>query len=402
LLTFDTFDYFLNLFSVVVLAVPAFYLLPWEKARELLLTLVGAYLLYLIAPRLLLFYLVFWAVVALLDRIVAKAAETRLGLASLLLSIAALLGLLVAWRLAEPWFVVNFNLVFNDMLRPLSTRVYEIDLSRNIITPIGMSLAAFRAIDLLVTSNLGLQRDRSLRKTYFIGLFPPIQIVGPVAQASELKIALNRPQIDDFRAALHGTISGLFKVLVLAHLTSSAVDVLIYYENNSVWAIWLELFIYVLFFYWNFSGYSDLAIAVSALFGVRLRPNFASPLTTQNPRDFWNSWHISLSNFAQRNVFVPLGGMRRGNRQFFALFVTMMTIALWHDISIPLVIFGVYHSAGLILHRVVAERRPPRNGVSLAVIKTTVLFMFYYAISIPLISLDASEVLPFYSQLFGL
>jgi len=402
LLSFDTFDYFLNLFAIVLLAVPVFYLLPWRRARETLLTLVGAYLLFLIAPRLLAFYIVFWAVVAVLDVAVARTAETRIGTPILLASIVALASLLVIWRLGETWFVVNFNLFFNDILEPLSTRIYEVDLSRSIITPIGMSFAVFRAIDLLVKSNLGLRTTRSPREVYFIGFFPPIQIIGPVAQSTELKIATGRPQLDDFKNALQLLISGLFKVFVLAHITGSAVDVLIYYEENTLWAVWLELIIYVLFFYWNFAGYSDLAIAVSSLFGVRLSPNFNSPLTKQNPRDFWNSWHMSLSAFAQRNVFVPLGGMRRQPlRQHLALVATMMVIALWHDISIPLVIFGVYHSAGLVAHRIMSSRRPATNNRLIGSLKTVLLFVFYYAFSIPLVSLDANQVLPFYAKLVG-
>lgn len=379
-----------------------FYLLPWRRARETLLTLVGAYLLFLIAPRLLAFYIVFWAVVAVLDVAVARTAETRIGTPILLASIVALASLLVIWRLGETWFVVNFNLFFNDILEPLSTRIYEVDLSRSIITPIGMSFAVFRAIDLLVKSNLGLRTTRSPREVYFIGFFPPIQIIGPVAQSTELKIATGRPQLDDFKNALQLLISGLFKVFVLAHITGSAVDVLIYYEENTLWAVWLELIIYVLFFYWNFAGYSDLAIAVSSLFGVRLSPNFNSPLTKQNPRDFWNSWHMSLSAFAQRNVFVPLGGMRRQPlRQHLALVATMMVIALWHDISIPLVIFGVYHSAGLVAHRIMSSRRPATNNRLIGSLKTVLLFVFYYAFSIPLVSLDANQVLPFYAKLVG-
>ena len=94
-----------------------------------------------------------------------------------------------------------------------------------------------------------------------------------------------------------------------------------------------------------------MAIGSARLLGFRLAPNFNNPYLKTNPQDFWNSWHMSLTRFAQRNVFVPMGGMR-ARTQYVAIVATMMVIALWHDLSIPLVIFGLYHSAGLVSHRV--------------------------------------------------
>ena len=93
-----------------------------------------------------------------------------------------------------------------------------------------------------------------------------------------------------------------------------------------------------------------MAIGSARILGFRLAPNFNNPYLKTNPQDFWNSWHMSLTRFAQRNVFVPMGGMR-AQTQYVAIVATMMVIALWHDLSIPLVIFGLYHSAGLIIHR---------------------------------------------------
>ena len=113
---------------------------------------------------------------------------------------------------------------------------------------------------------------------------------------------------------------------------------------------WLELAIFAWYFYFNFSRLLDMAIGSARILGFRLAPNFNNPYLKTNPQDFWNSWHMSLTRFAQRNVFVPMGGMR-AQTQYVAIFATMMVIALWHDLSIPLVIFGLYHSAGLIIHR---------------------------------------------------
>ena len=93
----------------------------------------------------------------------------------------------------------------------------------------------------------------------------------------------------------------------------------------------MELFVFALYFFFNFSGFSDVAIGSARLYGFRLKPNFDNPYMKTNPQAFWNSWHMSLTRFAQRNVFVPLGGMRP-QHQYRAIFATIMVIALWHDL----------------------------------------------------------------------
>ncbi len=100
------------------------------------------------------------------------------------------------------------------------------------------------------------------------------------------------------------------------------------------WEFWFELLRFGLFFYFNFSGFSDIAVGTALLFGFKISPNFNNPYVKTNPQDFWNSWHMSLTKFCQRNVFVPLGGMRR-NRQYPAILATIMVIALWHDLTHP-------------------------------------------------------------------
>ena len=168
------------------------------------------------------------------------------------------------------------------------------------------------------------------------------------------------------------------------------------------WWIWVELVMYTWFFYLNFSGYSDLAIGIARLFGFKLKPNFSRPFTRTNPQEFWNSWHMSLTRFAQRNVFVPMGGMRQ-RTQYLAIAATMMVIALWHDISLPLVVFGVYHTCGLIGARILNQIRPaaPDPSILLSTGKGLLLFVFVAA-SLPLLTLKFSELGRFYEALLGI
>ncbi len=101
-----------------------------------------------------------------------------------------------------------------------------------------------------------------------------------------------------------------------------------------------------------------MSIGAARILGVRLKENFANPFLKTNPQDFWNAWHMSLTRFAQRYVFVPLGGMRR-ERQYIAIFLTsIMVIAVWHGVTAPMLVFGFYHATIMVAHRFVSQRWP--------------------------------------------
>ena len=165
--------------------------------------------------------------------------------------------------------------------------------------------------------------------------------------------------------------------------------------------LWLNLFLYMWFFYLNFAGYSDLAIGTARLLGFRLKENFSWPYFRRNIAEFWNNWNMSLSRFAQRNAFVPLGGYRP-RTQYVALFATIMVIALWHDISIAMVLFGCYHGFALIVHRFLQGRRadapePGPLGAWGRIVATNLFVM----LSFPLLVLPIGAALRFYAALIG-
>jgi len=402
---FSAFDYFADLFALCLVIVPVFYLLPWSWARRALLTISGAYLLFLIAPRLVLFYAVFWLFVAFEQRFVAWMGERPGGGYLLAVCIGATLSPLVIWKLFPADFVVWFNSFLDARLWQVSSYVGSLDAVASIILPLGLSFATFRAVDLLIQSYLGTVPAKPVGDVLFYGFFPPVQIIGPVIEYAEVDAASHRTaglQIDDYRFALTQMVVGAVKVFVLAVPLASSVDLFIVYPVNAPWRLWIELVMYAWWFYLNFSGYSDIAIGMARLFGFKLKPNFSRPYTRTNPQAFWNSWHMSLTRFAQRNVFIPLGGMRQRS-QYLAIAATMMVIALWHDISLPLVVFGVYHICGLIGCRMLNQIRPAATEPSLLLTtgKGILLFVFVL-VSLPLLTLRFAEIGPFYGSLVGI
>ena len=404
MLNFDSFDFFANLFVVAAVLVPVYRVIRNVLARRLLLGLVGVYLLWLIAPRLALFYAIFWFIVGALQWVVAKTAEKRYGTAVFVASMVAVLAPMVIWKIWTDTFVIDFNLWSDSAVRSLTGKWGDIDLARDIILPLGLSFSTFRGLDLLIKMYLGVLTPLRPDEVFFFGFFPPVQLIGPVIQYTEIKdgVQPGRTKLsEDLREGLLLIASGLFKVFVVSYPLQSSSDVFGALHENSVGVMWLELLLFTLYFFFNFAGYSDLAVGAAKIFGYDIGRNFNWPYAKTNPQSFWNSWHISLTGFFRRNVFVPFGGMRE-RTQYRAIFLTIMAIALWHDISIPLVIFGLYHAAGLIGHRYLLTKRQPREGEPfLRRLPKMAAMVAFFGLSLPLMVINGNQVIPVYSHLMG-
>ncbi len=400
----DPFLYFSDLLVLMVVVVPLYFMTPWAPARQLLLGLAGAYLLFLIAPRLLGFYLVFWLGAYLLQLAATRWRDRPSSWVLTTLLVLLTLAPLVVWKLRPEWSVTEFNVSMNAFVDRLSPWTGAIDRVRDLILPIGLSFATFRAIDQIVKVRLEIVPPLPPLHQFAYGFFPSVLIIGPVIEYTEIDDGLDRRVRWDPRDTVSGTLTiglGAVKVFVLAYLLRGSQDVFsLSTRGGSPLAYWLELVMFALYFYFNFSGFSDMAIGSARIFGFRLAPNFNNPYLKTNPQAFWNSWHMSVTRFAQRNVFVPLGGMR-AKTQYVAIIATMMVIALWHDLTIPLVIFGLYHSAGLIVHRWWVARHPvpqPRSPVRRA--GANALLFVFYLLSLPLLLLDLTALPDFYGRLF--
>ena len=415
-LEYSSTAFFLDLLALSLLLLPIYLVASGTRTRQVTLILSGLYLLLFIAPRLALLSLFFWLLVFAMQRLIANLenkAQEKPDISSLVLFvfIAAVLGTLTPmlwWKTQEWEFVKLINLSGNSALSLFSRTLWEIDLARNIIMPVGLSFATFRAVDLLVKTYIGKFRAMSLREVFYYGFFPPVLVVGPIIEYEEIKEGasgkLPAPKSDDFLAGALRTAWGFFKVLFLASLLQPSAQILDTFNTQSVSTIWIYLFVYTWFFYINFSGYSDIAIGIARLYGFKLKENFNNPFFARNIIEFWSSWHMSLYRFARRNVFVPLGGYRE-NRHLYALAGTMMTIALWHALSASMVTFGIYHTIGLILHRLFTKWKD-RNNISLdhpAAQLACLLFTYLFVmLSFPLIVLPLGTALEFYGSMFGM
>jgi D-alanyl-lipoteichoic acid acyltransferase DltB (MBOAT superfamily) len=370
---------------------------------------IGAYIVFLASPRFLVFYGLYWGVVVLMQSAIAWARENSLRHRSWLFAACAIAALLpmVLWKLLPDLFVEKLTVAMGRIVWGISPFIGGIDLSTDIVAPIGLSFATFRAVDLLIKSHVGLVDRQRPDKLMAYGFFAPVLIAGPIAEYEEIENSKRsaRPQPDDIVIGMARFGLGLVKIWGVAWLIEPSQAIFRADDSNNAAVFWFMLIVFTWYFYINFSGYSDCAIGLARLAGVRLKENFANPYLQTSPQAFWASWHMSLTRFAQRNVFVPLGGYRASS-QYIAIVGTMMVIALWHNLSFNMVLFGLYHSAALIAQRHLDHDKSRRVLGAIEPRARKVLLTcstyFFVVVSFPLLMLHTPvEAGVFYLNLLG-
>jgi D-alanyl-lipoteichoic acid acyltransferase DltB (MBOAT superfamily) len=210
--------------------------------------------------------------------------------------------------------------------------------------------------------------ERSLlRFAVFVAFFPQL-VAGPIVRASEFLPQLRqRPPVTEERVSRGFTLifRGLAKKILFADLLAALAVDSVFADPGafSSWDLLLALYGYTFQIYYDFSGYSDIAIGAALLLGFDLPENFRRPYISQNVREFWTRWHISLSTWLRDYLYISLGGNRQGAiRTRVNLFLTMLLGGLWHGAAWNFVVWGMYHGTLLILAGRGAERAPERRG----------------------------------------
>lgn len=229
-----------------------------------------------------------------------------------------------------------------------------------VVLPLAISFFTFQKIAFLVDSHRGLTKDvRFLEYTLFVAFFPQL-IAGPIVHWKELVPQFRlpetyRPHAENIAVGLTIFAIGLFKKAVLAdgiavHATP-VFDLAARGGTPDLLTAWGAALAYTFQLYFDFSGYSDMAIGAARLFGVKLPLNFHSPYKAENIIDFWRRWHMTLSRFLRDYLYFALGGNRRGPaRRYVNLFLTMLLGGLWHGAGWQFVLWGALHGAYLMVN----------------------------------------------------
>ncbi|WP_236141985.1 MBOAT family O-acyltransferase [Nostoc sp. CMAA1605] len=223
----------------------------------------------------------------------------------------------------------------------------------SVLVPVGISFYTFRIISHLIDSYKNqLPCPKFLDYLVYITYFPQIAS-GPIARAKEFYQQLNSDQKYNYQTerVVILIISGLFKKYTLSsflfNFTQSPFQIP---EQYSSFDLILAALAYSCYIYVDFSGYSDLANAISSLLGFPPVPNFNMPYCAQSLQDFWRRWHISLSQWLRDYLYISLGGSRKGYwRKYFNLLMTMVIGGFWHGAGLNFLIWGFLHGIGLVV-----------------------------------------------------
>jgi D-alanyl-lipoteichoic acid acyltransferase DltB (MBOAT superfamily) len=231
----------------------------------------------------------------------------------------------------------------------------------DIVLPVGISFYTFQTLSYSIDLYRGEQRAcRSfLDFALFVSFFPQL-VAGPIVRSRDFLPQLEgRPNVtpSDVELAFVRIIAGLVKKVVLADTIGEYVDNVFQYTRSfGTPNLLLAMYAYAYQIYFDFSGYSDMAIGLASLFGFRIPENFDRPYLSKSPREFWQRWHISLSTWLRDYLYISLGGNRRGAvRTYYNLAVTMLLGGLWHGASWNFVVWGAIHGLWLAVHRFVTR-----------------------------------------------
>jgi alginate O-acetyltransferase complex protein AlgI len=229
----------------------------------------------------------------------------------------------------------------------------------HLVLPIGISFFTFHAISYVVDVYRG---DADAQKSpveaaLYLFLFPQL-IAGPIIRYREIASQLARRVMtsEGFAAGACRFTIGLAKKVLIANTVAVAADAIFDMPVAQVTAAhaWIGAVCYTLQIYFDFSGYSDMAIGLGAMFGFRFPENFNYPYVAQSVQEFWRRWHMSLSRWFRDYVYVPLGGNRQSTERTYVNLVTVFFLCgLWHGANWTFVIWGLYHGVFLVVERLV-------------------------------------------------
>ena len=267
------------------------------------------------------------------------------------------------WRKAWLFIGVALDLVILGSFKYLgffAGALAELGIAVNvpeIALPIGISFYIFQSISYLVDVY---RRESPVQRNFmdlllYIAMFPQL-IAGPIVKYHDIEEQIENRTVtlEGFSYGVKRFIFGLGKKVILANTFAEVVDAVYAYQAADVSQamLWLTALLYMLQIYFDFSGYSDMAIGLGKMFGFTFIENFRLPYTATSIQDFWRKWHISLSSWFKEYVYIPLGGNRRGTaRTYVNLWTVFLLTGIWHGAGWTFIFWGIYHGFFNVLER---------------------------------------------------
>lgn len=272
----------------------------------------------------------------IIDRYYARIGSRIALVSSLIIN----LGLLVLFKYSG-FLIDNINALLNISLK-----------NPNLKLPIGISFYTFQTLSYTIDMYRGKTRVQKsfLGFLAYVSMFPQL-VAGPIVRYSTVAEELNNRRVilDDFASGIGRFTVGLCKKVMLANSAGAVASMLLDSTRLTVASAWFGIVMYTFQIYFDFSGYSDMAIGLGRMLGFHFGENFKYPYVARSITDFWRRWHISLSTFFRDYIYIPLGGNRY--RPVRNIFVVWMLTGLWHGASWNFVLWGLFYGILLFIEK---------------------------------------------------
>lgn len=240
------------------------------------------------------------------------------------------------------FFLSNINSLFKTNINLFS-----------IVLPLGISFYTFKNASYLIDVYKNKVNSEKNFINYFtyIAMFPSL-IQGPIVRYKDIDLKDKKISFDNFAMGVERFVIGLSKKVILADTLAKLVTSLTNMEVQTVVSLWVKATSDIVKLYLDFSGYTDMAIGLGLMIGIKIMENFDYPLSTYSITSFWRKWHISLSSWFKDYIYIPLGGNRKGKfRKYFNIFVVWFLTGLWHGASWNFILWGLYFGTILVIEK---------------------------------------------------
>jgi len=271
------------------------------------------------------------------------------------------LGISLLFNLSILFIFKYLNFTFDNIVlitEFLNIESIQIENVGKISLPIGISFYTFQTMSYTIDVYRGRVKanENFLQFATYVTMFPQL-VAGPIVRYSEIHKSLSSRKIsvDKFSEGIERFIIGLAKKVLIANTFALIADTVFSENLNEVSTIfaWIGILAYSIQIYYDFSGYSDMAIGLGKMLGFDFPENFNFPYISKSSREFWRRWHITLSTWFRDYVYISLGGNRKGKiRTYVNLLIVFFVTGLWHGASWNFIVWGLFHGLFLVIERV--------------------------------------------------
>lgn len=240
---------------------------------------------------------------------------------------------------------------------------------KHIVLPIGISFFTFQSMSYVIDVYYGkvAVQKKLANFALYVSLFPQL-IAGPIVKYSDVEEEINcrKESVKVFRTGIKRFCYGMGKKVIIANTMGEVADKIWGNEISELGTLvaWLGIIAYTFQIYYDFSGYSDMAIELGKMFGFNFKENFNYPYLSTSVQEFWRRWHISLSTWFKEYVYIPLGGNRKGNkRTYFNVFIVFLLTGVWHGANFTFIFWGLMYAVLQILERLFLKKVLDRNPI---------------------------------------